>query len=540
MKKILFLAITILCMCLMACNEREAGPDDAYAVEFDSSAGVEEILNSGGENADSESEESEDFQDLVDEKSEEENHIGIEDAFEESSLEWKGDKAALSADYLYRMDGDDAFVIDFKWAGNEWGENELIPNPPQDQTITIRTGNNELQLVGNYIIVNEAYLLQTGGGYFLLLETDEDGDMDEKLWLFKFEDGKVIQCGDAINAKLDNTLVWDANKIQCLEITELSGQMTEKELTSGVEGTIYQRQDYKIQDDKLTAINLLEETEEIKTDLHTYKVSLFRNEETQYVVRWEVEIYNGNTLLQTIYYNHDEYVSCLPSGDALIWEEDVNFDGVKDVLVWQGHYGTHGDLGYRCYLANAETGLYEWCESFQEIPNPKVDREKKLICGTSRGGANVYHDVFYRYDGSAFVLARKDMYVWDDTSEQYYQAYSLDASVAVYTNTDYALVGSYEGTSGLQYSFNVYTSMDGVGECTDIGNIAVIPEDESADWDDRYLYKISEGQYYVDSVTDSNSYYLFAELRNDVWTIEIKDRNGNVLDTLTQTSHYEY
>ena len=328
MKKLMLFVMMILCMCFVACNEKEVLPDDGSTEEFDSSAGVEEILNSGGEYSDTEESDTQ-----TDDSSDSAEKISISEAFEESSLEWKGDKAAVSADYLYRMDGDDAFVIDFKWAGNEWGENELIPNPPQDQTITIRTGNNELQLVGNYIIVSEAYLLQTDEGYFLLLETDEDGDLDEKLWLFRFEDGKVIQCGDAIDAKLDNVLVWDAKKIQCLEITDLSGQMTEKELTSGVEDTIYQRKDYKIQDDKLTAMNLLKETEEIKTDLHTYKATLFRNEEIQYVVRWEVEIYNGDTLLQTIYYNHDEYVSCLPSGDALIWEEDVNYDGVKDVIL---------------------------------------------------------------------------------------------------------------------------------------------------------------------------------------------------------------
>lgn len=281
---------------------------------------------------------------------------------------------------------------------------------------------------------------------------------------------------------------------------------------------------------------LLTETEEIKTDLHTYKATLFRNEDTQEVVGWEVEVYNGDTLMQTIYYDHDEFVACIPDLDQLIWEEDVNFDGTKDILIWQGHYGTHGDLGYRCYLANADSGLYEWCPAFQEIPNPKVDKEQQLICGWNRSGGT-YDDTFYRYNGNTFVLTRRDMYAWDDASEEYLLTCSLDASVEIYTETDYALVGTYEGTSGQEYSLSIYTSGDGVGECVDIGNIAL---SDAESWENGYLYKISEKQYYVPDYFNSTAYYLFAQLQDDVWVIEIRDREGNVLDTLTQTEHYEY
>ncbi len=54
------------------------------------------------------------------------------------------------------------------------------------------------------------------------------------------------------------------------------------------------------------------------------------------------------------------------------------------------------------------------------------------------------------------------------------------------------------------------------------------------------LYKISEGQYFVFDDKEMKPYYLFAELQNDTWTIQIRDKDGNVLDTLTQTWHYEY
>lgn len=282
------------------------------------------------------------------------------------------------------------------------------------------------------------------------------------------------------------------------------------------------------------------ETDEIKTDLHTYKVALYRNEETEEVVRWEVEVYDGETLLQTFSYDHDENVFCIPDLYKVIWEEDVNFDGVKDILVWQGHYGTHGDLGYRCYLANNETGLYEWCPAFQEIPNPKVDSEKKLIHGSYRGGG-VYTDTFYRYNGETFVLERKEMYVWDDANEEFLLLCSLDASVEIYTGIDYALVGTYESTSGLRYGISIYTSGDGVGECLDIGNIASYVTDDPYEQATNmgWLYKINDGQYFVLDYDTLTGYYLFAQQQNDIWTIEIRDREDKVLDTLTQTEHYE-
>lgn len=542
MRKAMLFVVMVWCFGVMACTPNEQDLDNEYAEEvFDSSAGVETVIGSEDWKEDVGNAEDENGQPDSETEGVDEESPSLNIEYEEGELDWKGGETELQADYLYHISEEDTLVIDFKHAGTEWENDILVLNPPQNQIITIKARENEIQLDGNYITLNKAYLIQADTGLFLLLETDEDSDMDEKLWLFALEDGKVTQCGEPIHAMLDDALVWNYNKIQCLEIVNIAERMTEAECACSKGDYIYQRRDYKIQNGKLTAVNLLTETEEIKTDLHTYQVTLFRNGETQYVVCWEVKIYKGNTLLQTIYYDHDEYVSCIPDLDKVIWEEDVNFDGVKDILVWQGHYGTHGDLGYRCYLANNDTGLYEWCPAFQEIPNPKVDSEKKLICGSSRGGATTYHDTFYRYDGNTFVLTQKDMYIWDDASEQYLQAYSLDASVAVYTNQDYALVGIYEGASGLEYSFNVYTSGDGIGECTDIGNIAVIPSDESEQFGNKgLLYKISEGQYYVDSITAPRAYYLFAELQNDVWMIEIRDRDGNVLDVLTQTEHYEY
>ena len=63
---------------------------------------------------------------------------------------------------------------------------------------------------------------------------------------------------------------------------------------------------------------------------------------------------------------------------------------------------------------------------------------------------------------------------------------------------------------------------------------------------DNYFYKhgVTYCRYADDIIVfddkEMKPYYLFAELQNDTWTIQIRDKDGNVLDTLTQTWHYEY
>lgn len=537
MKKILFVTMMIMCAGLTACESAgSAVVNTQVRIGYEFCVDAENRLGDMGENF---------YTELVEKEEEEAEAESVAkdliENFEEEPIEWNGERAEVTTERLYRISQSNAFVIDFEPAGSEWINGLAITNPPQYQKIIIRAKENEIELNGHYIEPTEAFLLQTAEGYFLLLETDEGLDTDEQLWLFQMKDGHVVQCGEPMQAKLDDDEAWRwrADHIKCSEIVNITDRMTEREYASSAIDFIYQRKYYKIANGQLKAVEELAETEIIETDLHTYKATMYRNTETERIIRWEVEIYNGDELFQTIYYDHDENVGCIPDLYKLIWEEDVNFDGTKDILVWQGHYGTHGDLAYRCYLANGYGGLYQFCPEFQEIPNPKVDKEQKLICGWNRSGGT-YDDTFYRYDGNTFVLTRRDMYVWDDASEKHLLVCSLDADVVVYTETDYALVGTYEGTSGREYSISIYTSMDGVGECRDIGNIADITSaDEDAVRNQGLLYKISKGQYCVFDYFSSTVCYLYAQVQNGVWTIEIKDRDGNVLDTLTQTEHYE-
>ncbi len=260
-----------------------------------------------------------------------------------------------------------------------------------------------------------AYLLQKEGIIYLLMATESGLDFGEKIWLFRWEYGRAVEFNGFVNAALVG--IKSDGSIEAQEIVDVSASMSWEEYASTSTDFVFQRQFYKISDGELKAVPQTAEERVIETDLHTYVARCFRNDETKELIRWEVEVYNGDALLQTIRYGHD---NAHPSWDELIWEEDVNFDGAKDILILQGYYGSHGDKVYRCYCYNEQWSIY-WEEStFKEIPNPEVDAGRQLILGSSRGGATSYTDVFYQYDGRDFVLIQTDRYEWDEEKDSYY------------------------------------------------------------------------------------------------------------------------
>ncbi len=537
MKKALLVSMTIICFGMSACASGSEGADViscniGFEEEFDSSAGVESVLENAGGNIES-VEESQQTGNSQDES------VMANSEPEETKIVWKDEKAELSIDCLYRISEDETIMIAYQEAGYVEMNGLSILNPPQYQYLTIVAEQNVIQLDGNHIEPMAAYLVKQDGAQFLLLATNEAYDFEERLWLFQLEDGKVTQCGEPIDARLISFESVDA--IEAQEVVNVATTMSWEEYSSTPSDFVYQRQFYQISNGELKTVPQTAEEKAIETDLHTYIATRFRNDETGELIRWEIKVYNGDALLQTIRYGHDTNVTSVPDWDELIWEEDVNFDGVIDIMILQGYYGTQGSKSYRCYYLREKWPIY-WEElTFMDIPNPKVDTERQWICGQNRESESSYMDIFYQYDGKDFKLVQKDFYVWNETGNQYLQVYSLDASVKVYTKTDYALVGTYKSTSSREYSFSIYTSGDGIGECVDIGNISFRLASETEAWEKpEVLYKINEGEYCVFDYDASAAYYLFAQLQNDVWTIQIKDRDGNVLDTLTQTSHYEY
>ncbi|MBQ2802511.1 MAG: hypothetical protein IJF07_01275, partial [Lachnospiraceae bacterium] len=75
--------------------------------------------------------------------------------------------------------------------------------PDSDYTITIQAGEEELTLEGFDFEAPYGYILrETPDIVYLLLETDECMDLDERIWLFKIENGVLTQCGETMHGKL--------------------------------------------------------------------------------------------------------------------------------------------------------------------------------------------------------------------------------------------------------------------------------------------------------------------------------------------------
>ena len=80
---------------------------------------------------------------------------------------------------------------------------------------------------------------------------------------------------------------------------------------------------------------------------------------------------------------------------------DVNFDGINDILVCQGHFGAQGMVRYACYLGS--NGAFELNESFSEIANPSLDTKNRRVLSTWRNRAASHSWAMYSYISGEFI-----------------------------------------------------------------------------------------------------------------------------------------
>ncbi len=81
---------------------------------------------------------------------------------------------------------------------------------------------------------------------------------------------------------------------------------------------------------------------------------------------------------------------------------DINFDGILDILVDNGHFGTQGFVTYTCFIN--DNGNYIKCDSFSNIPNPSIDTENKKILSTWRNWAASHSWAIFTLQNNEFVM----------------------------------------------------------------------------------------------------------------------------------------
>ena len=135
------------------------------------------------------------------------------------------------------------------------------------------------------------------------------------------------------------------------------------------------------------------------------------------VMEWTVEVTGGEGIKETLIATVDETSIYFPTADGIFHETDVNFDGHPDVLLFRGVLGAQGIDFYDCWISDGSRLVR--CEGFEEIPDPYVDTENKLIYGHVRDGAAAYYDLQYRVDGTKVVQTEETRYVYSEEAQDY-------------------------------------------------------------------------------------------------------------------------
>ncbi|MCR4567036.1 MAG: hypothetical protein K5769_03225 [Pseudobutyrivibrio sp.] len=95
------------------------------------------------------------------------------------------------------------------------------------------------------------------------------------------------------------------------------------------------------------------------------------------------------------------YSACDFNADII----DVNFDGYKDLVIFLGNQGSHGVSHYCAYIY--KDGDYVYTPSFEDIPNYKLNEDKKVIEGWCPEDASSHVDFIFEWNGSEFVEISK-------------------------------------------------------------------------------------------------------------------------------------
>lgn len=166
----------------------------------------------------------------------------------------------------------------------------------------------------------------------------------------------------------------------------------------------------------------------LKYENDDYIVTEYRNSDSS-VIYWTV-VTKSISHPQEFRYDCDKSAGPIPSVTTLVAEEDINFDGRTDLCLFMGYFGVQGTRRYRGYLQNEE-GTYTLCEEFENIANPVLDAENKVILSGSRENAAQHWYGKYAFDGETVKCIDKLIYtVGDGIVEMDGVVYSVAAGSA--------------------------------------------------------------------------------------------------------------
>ena len=173
--------------------------------------------------------------------------------------------------------------------------------------------------------------------------------------------------------------------------------------------------------------------EEQKGELYDYATFVFRlGHRGGILFRKAVTIFEKEdaVLKEMVYIDPEDSFTLSNLGENYIpiKEMDVNFDGKKDILIFKGSYGKNGYEKYACYLGSDDGITY--CPSFEEICDPAISIEKKIIQGAWRNHIASRTGLAYQFiDGTFVDVERLTWTLREDENGNEYNEWVLERLV---------------------------------------------------------------------------------------------------------------
>lgn len=84
--------------------------------------------------------------------------------------------------------------------------------------------------------------------------------------------------------------------------------------------------------------------------------------------------------------------------------EDINFDGVKDIVLVAGYFGNQGLCYEFGWIWDQKSGRYAFSPTYSMIDNPSIDSKHQLVRSSWRNWAASHSWAIYRYVDGEFVM----------------------------------------------------------------------------------------------------------------------------------------
>lgn len=100
-------------------------------------------------------------------------------------------------------------------------------------------------------------------------------------------------------------------------------------------------------------------------------------------------------------YGHELWVKQFKEKKEWFKEEDINFDGFPDLMVYHGYIGFGGQGGdvFAAFVWKPEERKFVSVEEFDMIPEPEFDAEAKTVSTTYRADYEYVDSYTFKWDG---------------------------------------------------------------------------------------------------------------------------------------------